>query len=98
MRRGTTPVINIETDIDLSDATNLFVSLEQGKEIVVEKTLSDVTITEDAVSIHLTQEDTLKFTDDKVVRVQLRCTLGGEKLASNIMTAEVGEILKGGEI
>lgn len=98
MRRGTTPVINIETDIDLSDATNLFVSFEQGKEIVVEKTLSDVTITEDAVSIHLTQEDTLKFADDKVVRVQLRCTLHGEKLASNIMTAEVGEILKGGEI
>lgn len=98
MRRGTTPIINIATDIDLTEASNLFVTFEQGGEVVIEKTLSDVTITEDAVSIHMTQSDTLQFADKKNVRIQLRCTLHGEKLASNIMTAEVGEILKGGEI
>lgn len=33
MRRGTTPTITITTDIDLSNAINLFVTFKQGDRI-----------------------------------------------------------------
>lgn len=97
MRRGTTPTITITTDIDLTSASNLFVTFKQGERIVFEKTLNDVTITGNTVACELTQEDTLAL-KDSMVRFQIRATIGDAKVASNIMTASVDEILKGGEI
>lgn len=97
MRRGTTPTITIMTDIDLSEASNLFVTFKQGDRIVFEKTLDDVVVTENTVVCELTQEDTLAL-KDSTVRFQIRATIGGAKVASNIMTAQVSEILKGGAI
>lgn len=97
MRRGTTPTITITTDIDLSMASNLFVTFKQGNSIVFEKTLSDVTVTENTVICGLTQEETLSLRNEPV-RFQIRGTLGDKKVASNIMSASVSEILKGGVI
>lgn len=97
MRRGTTPTITITTDIDLTQASNLFVAFKQGDRIVCEKTLEDVTITETSVICELDQNDTLALKDG-LVRFQIRATLGDSKVASNVMTASVDEILKGGAI
>ena len=98
MRRGTTPTITITTDIDLSDASNLFVTFKQDGYKVVEKTLDDVTVTEDSVVVPLSQADTLVFDSTKQVKFQIRATLGDNKIASNVMSATVTEILKQGEI
>lgn len=97
MRRGTTPTITITTDLDLTQASNLFVTFKQGDRIAFEKTLEDVTVTENAVICELTQSDTLALKDG-LVRFQIRATLGDSKVASNIMTASADEILKGGAI
>lgn len=97
MRRGTTPTITITTDIDLTEATNLFVTFKQGNHIVFEKTLEDVTVTKNKVVCELSQADTLALKDD-TVRFQIRATLGDSKVASNIMISPVEEILKGGAI
>lgn len=97
MRRGTTPTITITTDLDLTQASNLFVTFKQGDRIVFEKTLEDVTITETSVICELDQNDTLALKDG-LVRFQIRATLGDSKVASNIMTANADEILKGGVI
>ena len=97
MRRGTTPTITITTDIDLTSASNLFVTFKQGDRIVFEKTLDDVAVTENTVICKLTQEDTLAL-KDSMVRFQIRATIGDAKVASNIMTAQVSDILKGGAI
>lgn len=98
MRRGTTPTITITTDIDLTEASNLFVTFKQGDRVVFEKTLDDVTVGETQVVCELSQNDTLALRDGKPVRFQIRATLGDSKVASNVMTASVGEILKGGMI
>lgn len=98
MIRGTTPTITISTDIDLSDASNLFVTFVQNSKVVFEKTLDDVTVTENAITVPLSQTDTLSLRADQRVRFQIRATKGGSKLASNIMTTTAGEILKNGEI
>lgn len=98
MRRGTTPTITITTDLDLTQASNLFVTFKQGDRVVFEKTLDDVTVRETQVVCELSQNDTLTLRDGKPVRFQIRATLGDSKVASNVMTASVGEILKGGMI
>lgn len=97
MRRGTTPTITISTDIDLTSASNLFVTFKQGDRIAFEKTLDDVSVTENQVVCELNQSDTLALKDG-MVRFQIRATIGNSKVASNVMTATVDEILKGGAI
>lgn len=97
MRRGTTPTITITTDLDLTQASNLFVTFKQGDRVAFEKTLEDVTVTETSVICELDQNDTLALKDG-LVRFQIRATLGDSKVASNIMTAFADEILKGGAI
>lgn len=98
MRRGTTPTITITTDIDLSAASNLFVTFKQGSRLVLEKKLSDVTVSEGSIVCALSQSDTLALKEGKYVRFQIRATLGDQKVASNIMETPVDEILKDGEI
>ena len=98
MRRGTTPTITITTDIDLTPASNLFVTFKQGAYKRIEKTLEDVTVTEDSVSFNLSQKETLLLEAGTPVDVQIRASLGDSKLASNIMTTDVEAILKQGEI
>lgn len=98
MRRGTTPTITITTDIDLTPASNLFVTFKQDGCKVVEKTHDDVTVTERSVVVPLSQADTLVFESTKQVKFQIRATLGDDKIASNVMSATVTEILKQGEI
>ena len=98
MRRGTTPTITISTDVDLSAASNLFVTFTQGNVTIFEKTLSDVTVSSTAVSVELTQEDTLALASGASVEFQIRATVGDAKLASNIMASSVERILKNGVI
>lgn len=98
MRRGTTPTLTISTDIDLREASNFYLTFKQGDKKIFEKTLSDVTITENSVSVWLTQRNTLALQDGEYVNFQIRATLGDQKVASNIMSAKVEEILRGGEI
>lgn len=97
MRRGTTPTITIATDLDLSQASNLFITFKQGHRNLFEKTIDDVLITPKSVICELTQLDTLSLKNG-TVQFQIRATLGDSKVASNIMTASADEILKDGVI
>lgn len=98
MKRGTTPINTFKTNIDLTGAT-VFVTYTQRGRVILEKTGEDLTISEDAVVTRLTQRDTLGFDAVQRVSIQIRYVFpDGTAGASNIMTAEVGEILKDGEI
>lgn len=100
MRRGTTPTIDISTDIDLSHAEVVYLTFSQGGTVVLEKELQDLTIDSRTISCVLSQADTLKFsTGDKMLRCQIRARLSdGTALASNVFSIGVKEILKDGEI
>ena len=98
MKRGTTPLNTFKTNIDLTGAT-VFVTYTQRGRIILEKTGADLEISEDAVITRLTQRDTLGFDAIQKVSIQIRYVFpDGTAGASNIMTADVGEILKDGEI
>lgn len=98
MRRGTTPTITYNVDIDLTSALELYVTLVQDGTTVVEKSIDDVTITSKSVSFTLTQEETLNLNQGKIL-MQIRVKMpDGTALASNIMAGDVAQILKDGVI
>jgi len=87
--------------IDLSEAT-VFISYEQGRKIVIEKTNPDLTFTSDQqkyfITLELTQEDTLKFAEGAVF-IQIRYVFPtGDAGASNIITTTFDRIIKDGVI
>ena len=98
MRRGSTPTNTFNLDIDLRQAV-IFVSYAQGDNVVVEKTGEDLTVEENKIIVHLSQEDTLAFKTGNVL-VQIRCVFPytGDADASNIICTTAERILKDGVI
>lgn len=99
MRRGTTPTNTFNTSVSLAEAEVIYITYQQKRQTVVEKTIDDITVTADALTVELTQEETLLFDDRYSVSIQIRARFpDGSAIASNIMTVPVGKILKGGAI
>ncbi len=99
MRRGTTPTHDFTTDVDLSEATKIYITYKQGGKVILEKELSDITVTPTKLTVELTQEDTLAFGVSKSVEIQIRALMDtGEAIASNVITTTAQKILKEGVI
>lgn len=99
MRRGTTPTHTFDTDVDLTGAVVLYLTYKQNGRIKVEKSLSDVTVEPDKVTVTLTQKETLSFDDEGDVRIQIRAKFAdGKAVASNVIRTSAQIILKEGEI
>ena len=122
--RGTTPYHSFVLPLKTEDISEVYITYLQNNEIIVDKTISDVTIAdidneyenasmneplEDFVpscelTIHLTQEDTLKFhfypaAEKNVAVVQIRVlTTEGEAYASEPIHERIFGILKDGVI
>ena len=74
-------------------------AFEQDGVLVLEKKLEDCTVSGQQVSVRLTEEDTLAFRQNgSVLQIQLRCGIGEKRLASEVITATVGRILKEGTL
>lgn len=98
MIRGTTPTHIFNVNVDLSEAEVIYITYKQSDSIVVEKEKADCTVSGEAISVKLTQEDTLKF-NTAPVEIQIRARFpDGSAIASNIMQTTVTRILKGGVI
>lgn len=98
MIRGTTPEHYFSVNVDLSSATELYITYSQNGKPIIEKKIDDATITEDTITVNLTQEDTLKL-KERDCQIQIRVKLlDGTAIASNIITTNVLNILKDGEI
>lgn len=101
MRRGTTPTNVFTVPFDLSEAT-VFISYEQGKQVVVEKTGEDLVFDDTGgvytITVNLTQEETLRFYPG-AVEIQLRYVFPtGDADASNIIKTTAERIIKDGVI
>ena len=95
--RGTTPTvtINVRSEIDLSQVTDIWVYIYQQNEIIIDKQLTDVQIDAAArkITVNLSQEDTLNLKAGVGALFQVRLLLSGgialATLATNVMIAEV---------
>ena len=89
MHRGTTPINIFRTDVDLTNASVLFITYKQNGKVVLEKNI---------VSVYLSQKDTLLFTEG-IVTIQIRAKFSdGSVIASSLIRTNAREILKEGEI
>lgn len=101
MYRGTTPTLylELETEIDLSDVTELFVTIKSPR-VEINKSISDVQIDNDlkVITVSFTQEETLKLFKG-IADVQVRFKLSnGLAYATTIESIEIERILKDGVI
>ncbi|MDO4619960.1 MAG: hypothetical protein Q4B09_04990 [Lachnospiraceae bacterium] len=60
MRRGSTPTHRFAVPIDLTGAT-VYITYQQNGKTALEKTGSDLIVTEQYIDVPLTQDDTLAF-------------------------------------
>lgn len=97
MRRGTTPTLKFTLPFDAGSITALSIAFAQGGRVVLEKELKDCTIDGQAITLELTEEDTLTFDiGSDWVEIQLRVGIGSRRLASNIIRTVVSRILRDG--
>ena len=102
MFRGSTPIFTFKIPFDVSLIKNLFVSVKQtmGNDVIqVDKSIDQCELSGNLISCKFTQEDTLKFDEQRNASVQLRIlTTDNNSLVSNVFTVLVGELLKEGVI
>lgn len=98
MRRGATVRQVIRTNVDLTNAT-IFITYMQGKSVILEKTNGDFEVQARKIIVDLSQEETLGFTANTAVNIQVRYVMeDGTADVSNIVTTNVQDTLKDGEI
>lgn len=94
MLRYSTPMIEIESDLNLEDFAGLWVSLKQGK-TVLRKTKNDLTINGNTLSFALTQEETAGFISTVPVEVQVRwISMDSKTSGSNIVSVYFERVLE----
>lgn len=99
IRKGTTPTHIFNTNVDLTEAVALYVTYKQGVRVVVEKDKSECGVTSTSVTTRLTQADSLNFSEQQGVEIQIRAKFeDGTAIASNIIKTSAERVLKGGEI
>jgi hypothetical protein len=103
--RGTTPtlVFDIDTELTLTDIVELWITFRTKLGTRLREktfTLDQVSLddTKKTITLPLTQEDTLFFSDS-TMQVQIRLRLeNGLAYASDIVDTDIGRILKDGVI
>ena len=100
MKRGTTPTHTFSVDVDLTSATVIYLTYKQGNETIVERDISNMTVTSNSIQVRLTQEETLAFNTAVNIQIQIRAGFSdGSRIASDILTVSpAGQILKDGVI
>lgn len=99
MIRGTTPKLEFTIPFDTSQLAEAYITISQKGSIVIDKPLSEIICDGNVMSLHLTQEETLKLKADSIAEIQIRVRTNlGEALASNIIQVSTERILKDGEI
>lgn len=100
MFRGTTPTLIFNFGINLEEVniTAFYITFSQRNKTLVEKALSDVTISENKVTVKLDQTDTLAMSADTALNIQIRLKIDNEAYATNMITTNLNDILKDGEI
>ena len=93
--RGTTPTITLtfsDQTLDLTTATEVYVTLEQNGEIIT-KTGEDLTVSAQQIELALTQKETLGFAEGNL-NIQVNWTTAADQRAcSNVKTIQMSKQL-----
>ena len=101
MIRGTTPTLIFTTPYPMDMIKSGYITFTMRGDILLDISVNDesVSISDNAISVTLTQEQTLMFDTNSKNLIQIRLVLSDNSVvASNIVTLAVCRILKDGEI
>ena len=100
MYRGTTPTLNFKFEHNLSELniTAVYLTFSQNDTVILEKTLDEIKIVGNEIKVDLTQEETLKIEEKKVLYIQARIKVDEKAYATNIIKTSLNAILKEGVI
>ena len=99
MIRGTNPTIIFTLPFEVSSIQRLWITFSQRNEEVFTLSKDDCEMTDDKVTVTLSQEQTLLLMSNSLLDIQFRVlTINDTALASNILSVPVHRILKGGVI
>lgn len=101
MRRGTTPILNFKLPFVRDQVEVAYVTGVHRGETWIDKSIDDdgVEFIGNRITVHLTQEETLRLSLADNVRFQVRVRFkGGTVAASKVKYVAPKEILKGGII
>jgi len=96
MNRGTTPTIRFNIPFD--DPDEIWFTFAQNKQVKLTIEKDRMSLVDGKWQFIMTQAETLQLDSDLLVSVQARALKGTVAVASNIVTKDVGAILKDGEI
>ena len=95
MIRGTTPTHTFQIPFSTSLLKEIRISYAQGNSVIVEKSTEDCRLDGTEITVKLTQEETMRFSETKLAELQLRVKLNdGNVLATPVLRLDVGELLK----
>ncbi len=95
MIRGTTPTHTFQIPFNTNLLKEIRISYAQKDVVVVEKTTEDCKLDGMNITVKLTQEETLRFSENVMAALQLRVLLNdGNVLATPVMRLDVGELLQ----
>lgn len=97
--RGATPTNTFRVRVDFTSAVVMYVTYKQMDRTILEKDISEITIETDKIKVSMTQEESLKFIENKPVEIQIRARLSDDSAhVSKIVRTTVTELLKEGVI
>lgn len=97
--RGTTPTITFNLPFSTSLIHKCEIYFAQDDELLLTKKLEDCVLGNTSLSVTLSQADTLAFSEDAKIQMQIRFVFtSGAVDATNIIKSKIGKILKEGEI
>ena len=100
MMRGTTPTVALEVGADLEGCEVHAAMRNNGSTSVFSGDRLEISSDgqRSTVALHLTQEETLALEAGRPARFQLRWKRGDEACATEVVQADVEEVLEDGEI
>ena len=81
------------------EVASLYITYQENGKTILEKSLEECSFSDGKISVHLTQEDSLKFCENALIKIQIRSRLtNGAVIKSVVMSSHTDEILKRGAI
>ena len=94
MIQGTTPTHVFTVPIDTEIIDKLSITYAQNGVVILKKDKEDCTIEANTITVKLTQEETLKFSENASVQIQMKVLLvDGNVLVGSIHREKVNEVL-----
>ena len=97
--RGTTPIHTFQLPFSAENVAKAKVAYKEGNNLLFKKNTTDCKMEANSIIVALTREETIKFPDNTIIKVQLEIeTKAGESLKTDVYKLWSSELLDEGSL